>query len=63
MEALSLVGVANAVGERVELVAVRCQLWSARCWGGGGVGVRLQPGLDRVQRILEAISICGMPAF
>ena len=53
MESLSLVGVANAVGEGVELVAVPCQPCSAWCWGSG---VRLQAGLDRVERILEAIS-------
>jgi hypothetical protein len=53
MKAFSLVGMTNAVGEGIELVAIRRQQWSRRC---GGAGVRLQSGLDRVQRILEAIS-------
>lgn len=53
MEALGSICVADTVGERVELVASRGQHGRGRL----GAIVRLQPRLDRVERILRSISL------
>lgn len=62
METLSPIGVADAVGEGVELVAIGSPL----AWVFGGEGkaatIRLQPRLDRVERILDAVSLVTCPA-
>lgn len=59
MEALGSICVADTVGERVELVASRGQHGRGRL----GAIVRLQPRLDRVERILRSISLRSTSAW